>query len=72
MSQPNASERRKRRRQELRQLQWVQRHANALADENGGKFDVEDLDARLSADLKAHPELLHWLGPSPPSPDNDE
>lgn len=72
ISLPNASERRKRRGQELKALQWVQSHANALAAENGGKVDVNDLDARLAADLKAHPELLRFIGMPPPSPDNDE
>lgn len=51
-----------RKRQTRKRVQWVQRHANALAAENGGKVDVEELDRRLKADLEAHPELFGFMG----------
>lgn len=51
-----------RKRQERARLRWVQRHANALAAEHGGKLDVDELDRRLRADMDAHPELFAFLG----------
>ena len=38
-------------------LQWVQRHADAIADENGGRVDDDELDRRIKADLMRHPIL---------------
>jgi len=38
-------------------LRWVQRHADAMADENGGTVDDDELDRRIKADLMRHPIL---------------
>ena len=38
-------------------LQWVQRHVDAIADENGGRVDDDELDRRIKADLMRHPIL---------------
>jgi hypothetical protein len=38
-------------------LHWVQRHADAIADENNGWVDDDELDRRIKADLMRHPIL---------------